>query len=90
MVFGRITLVHAAEFLEGHSQAAFNQMVIRLELEQEIPAGTGMSVQKKCVVLARIVTLYPETPLRDVGGTHFPWGGHGSRGSRDCEAGVWF
>ena len=60
--------MHAAEFLEGHSQAAFNQMVIRLELEQEIPAGTGMSVQKKCVVLARIVTLYPEKPLETLEG----------------------
>ena len=42
--------------LEGHSQAAFNQIVVRLELEQEIPVDTGMSVQKKCAALARIVT----------------------------------
>jgi hypothetical protein len=38
-------------------------MVVRLELEQEIPANTGVSVQKKCATLARIVTSHPDTPL---------------------------
>ena len=62
-MFSRLTLVYATEFLEYHSQAAFNQMVVRLELEQEIPANTGVSVQKKCATLARIVTGHPDTPL---------------------------
>ena len=62
-MFSRLTLVYATEFLEYHSQAAFNQMVVRLELEQEIPANTGVSVQKKCATLARIVTSHPDTPL---------------------------
>lgn len=62
-MFSRLTLVYATEFLEYHSQAAFNQMVVRLELEQEIPANTGVSVQKKCSTLARIVTSRPDTPL---------------------------
>ena len=53
--FARTTLVAAAELLERHSQAAFNQMVVRLELEAEIPEGTSMSVAKKCGRLARIV-----------------------------------
>lgn len=68
MVFSRVTLVAATEVLEGHSQAAFNQMVVRLELEQEIPASTAMSVQKKCAVLARIVVRRSETPLETLEG----------------------
>ena len=67
-VFSRVTLVSATEFLERHTQAAFNQMVVRLELEQEIPANTGMSVQKKCTELAKIVTRHPKTPLETLDG----------------------
>ena len=48
-------MVAAAEALEVHSQASFNQMVVRLGLEDEIPEDTGTSVQKKCAKLARIV-----------------------------------
>ena len=68
IVFSRVTLVYATELLAGHSQAAFNQMVVRLELEQEIPADTGISVQKKCAELAGIVTRRPETPLETLEG----------------------
>ena len=53
--FNRRTLVAAAESLERRTQAGFNQMVVRLELEDQIPEDTGMSVQKKCARLARIV-----------------------------------
>ena len=67
-MFSRVTLVYATEFLEGHSHAAFNQMVVRLELEREIPADTGMSVQKKCAELARIGARRPETPLETLDG----------------------
>lgn len=45
----------AAESLERHTQAGFNQMVVRLELEDQIPEDTSMSVQKKCARLARLV-----------------------------------
>jgi hypothetical protein len=34
--FTRPTLIAAVELLEGHSQARFNQMVLRLGLEDEI------------------------------------------------------
>lgn len=61
--FGRTTLVAAAEFLEGHVQAGFNQMAVRLELEREIPEDTGMSVQKKCARLARIVANDPDREI---------------------------
>ncbi len=54
-MFSRITLVAAAEALESHSQAEFNQMVVRLELEDHIPDDYSMSVPKKCAALARIV-----------------------------------
>ena len=68
VAFSRLTLVAASEFLEGHSQAAFNQMVVRLELEEEIPTDTKMSVQKKCAELARLVTRRSETPLETMEG----------------------
>jgi len=53
--FCRATLVAAAEFLAEHTQASFNQMVVRLELEHEIPEDEGMSVNRKCAQLGRIV-----------------------------------
>ncbi len=55
--FTRPTLIAAAELLERHTQASFDQMVLRLGLEQEIPAGTGLSVAKKCGQLGRLVVL---------------------------------
>ena len=62
-MFCRVTLVAAAELLEMHSQATFNQMMVRLELELDIPMNTAMSVGKKCAELARIVVGQPDTPL---------------------------
>ena len=53
--FSRPTLIAAVELLEGHSQARFNQMILRLGLEDEIGSGTALSVAKKCALLGRIV-----------------------------------
>lgn len=53
--FTRPTLVAAVELLELHSQARFNQVVLRLGLEDEISSDTGISVTKKCDLLGRIV-----------------------------------
>lgn len=53
--FSRPTLIAAVELLEGHSQARFNQMVLRLGLENEIDSGTALSVAKKCDMLGRMV-----------------------------------
>lgn len=53
--FTRPTLIAAVELLEQHSQARFNQVVLRLGLEDEIPSSTGISVAKKCDMLGRIV-----------------------------------
>ena len=67
-MFSRVTLLAATELLVGHFQAGFDQMVVRLELEQEIPADTGISVQKKCAHLARIVVDRSEEQLETVDG----------------------
>lgn len=53
--FSRPTLIAAVELLEGHSQARFNQVVLRLGLEGEMPVGTEVSVAKKCALLGRLV-----------------------------------
>jgi hypothetical protein len=53
--FTRPTLLAAVELLELHSQAKFNQMALRLGLEDEIPSTTSISVAKKCDLLGRIV-----------------------------------
>ncbi len=53
--FTRPTLLAAVELLELHSQAKFNQMVLRLGLEDEISSSTALSVAKKCDLLARAV-----------------------------------
>jgi hypothetical protein len=55
--FSRPTLIAAVELLEGHSQARFNQMVLRLGLEDEIGSGTAVSVAKTCDILGRVVLI---------------------------------
>ena len=40
----RPTLIATVELLEGHSLARFNQMVLRLGLEDEIDSGATVSV----------------------------------------------
>jgi hypothetical protein len=53
--FSRPTLIAAVELLENHTQARFNQVVLRLGLEDEIDSGTALSVAKKCDMLGRVV-----------------------------------
>jgi hypothetical protein len=53
--FSRSTLVAAVELLEQHSQARFNQLVLRLGLQDEIPSTTTVSVARKCGLLGEIV-----------------------------------
>ncbi len=45
--FTRPTLIAATEIQERHTQASFDQMTLRLGLEDAIPDGTGFSVAKK-------------------------------------------
>lgn len=67
--FTRPTLVAAVELLEQHSQARFNQMVLRLGLEDEVPSSTGISVANKCALLGRIVVQRAENVVETLGGT---------------------
>lgn len=66
--FTRPTLIAAIELLEQHSQARFNQVVLRLGLEDEITSSTSLSVAKKCDLLGRIVVQRAEDVLQTVDG----------------------
>ena len=63
MPFTRPTLIAAVELLEGHSQGRFNQMVLRLGLEDDITSSTGLSVTNKCDLLGRIADSGASRPL---------------------------
>ena len=67
--FSRPTLIAAVELLESHSQARFNQMVLRLGLEDEISSGTAVSVAKKCDILGRIIVQQADQVLDTLGGS---------------------
>lgn len=67
--FTRPTLVAAVELLEQHSQARFNQMVLRLGLEDEVPTNTTISVANKCAVLGRIVVQRAENVVETLDGS---------------------
>ncbi len=67
--FSRPTLIAAVELLEGHSQARFNQMVLRLGLEDEIGSGTAVSIAKKCDILGRIIVQRADQVLDTLGGS---------------------
>ena len=51
-----------------HTQAGFNQMVMRLRLEDQIPEDFGMSVRKKCARLARLVVRDVQRPVETTQG----------------------
>jgi hypothetical protein len=54
--FTRPTVVAAIEFLgEMLTQAKFDQLAVRLGLDDEIPQGPAKSVAAKCALLARLV-----------------------------------
>ena len=67
--FTRPTLIAAVEFLEQHSQARFNQVVLRLGLEDDISSSTALSVAKKCDLLGRIVVQRAGSVLDTLDGT---------------------
>jgi len=67
--FSRPTLIAAVEVLEGHTQARFNQLVLRLGIESEIDSDTAVSVAKKVGILGRIVVQRSETLLDTLDGT---------------------
>ncbi len=69
MKFTRPTLVAATELLEGHTQADFDQMIIRLNLENHITESTKVSVKKKCALLARILVNNPNFSIETFDGS---------------------
>ncbi|MCW2338170.1 hypothetical protein M2337_002403 [Sphingobium sp. B2D3A] len=67
--FTRPTLLAAVEMLERHTQASFDQMTLRLGLENEVSEGSGISVAKKVGQLGRIVVQRSGTVLQTVQGS---------------------
>lgn len=67
--FTRPTIVAAAEMLEHHTQASFETMVLRLALESQIPEGAGLSVAKKCGLVARVVIARPDLVVHTLDGS---------------------
>lgn len=67
--FTRPTLLAAVELLELHSQAKFNQMVLRLGLEDEVSSSTTISIAKKCDLLGRIILQRTDTILETLDGS---------------------
>lgn len=67
--FTRPTLIAAVEMLERHTQASFDQMVLRLGLEDEVSAGAGLSVAKKCSQVGRLVVQRTAQVLQTVEGS---------------------
>jgi len=67
--FTRPTIIAAVEVLEGNTQARFNQMVLRLGLENEVTDSTGVSVAAKCAQLGRIVVQRAQQPVETLEGT---------------------
>lgn len=67
--FTRPTIVAAIEFLgEKLTQAKFDQLTVRLDLDDEIPQGPGMSVTAKSALLARIVNQRATQVVSTLGG----------------------
>lgn len=68
--FTRPTLLAAIELLEAQlSQAKFNQLVLRLGLEQSIPDDTSVSVGKKAAQLGRAVLANGSHVVRTLDGS---------------------
>jgi len=66
--FSRPTVVAATQLLEQHTQARFNQMVVRLGLENDVSQGTTISVGKKIAALGKIVVARADQVLQTVDG----------------------
>ncbi|WBO21747.1 hypothetical protein [Sphingomonas abietis] len=67
--FTRPTLLAAVELLERHNQAAFDQMTLRLGLEEEVSEGSGISVAKKVGQVGRILVKRSGDVLQTVEGS---------------------
>jgi hypothetical protein len=67
--FTRPTIIAAVEFLDTRlTQARFNQLVVRIGLEAEIPSDSSLSVPKKSDLLSRYVLQRPDEIVQTVNG----------------------
>lgn len=70
VTFTRPTIVAAVALLSDRlTQAAFNHMVLRIGLENDIPSDTSLSVSKKGDRLGRIVMQRPDEPVETLDGS---------------------
>jgi len=67
--FTRPTLLAAVELVERHTQAGFEQMTLRLGLENEVSEGAGISVGKKVGQLGRVLVQRTADVIQTVEGT---------------------
>lgn len=67
--FTRPTLVAAVELLERHTQAQFNQMILRLGLEEQVSSSTMISVANKCALLGRLIVQRADEVCETLSGT---------------------
>jgi len=67
--FTRPTILAAVELFDFQSQASFDQAVLRLGLENDIPSDTSLSVKKKCGLLGRIAVQRATEVLSTLDGT---------------------
>lgn len=66
--FSRPTVIAATELFEQHTQARFNQAVLRLGLEHDVSQDTSVSVGKKIAVLGKIVVARANQVLQTIDG----------------------
>jgi hypothetical protein len=66
--FSRPTIIAAVECVDLHTQGRFDQMVLRLGLENDIPQGGNVSVTKKSALLGRVVLQKPAYEIVTVDG----------------------
>lgn len=66
--FTRPTIVAATAMFERLNQASFDQMVLRLCLENEVLSDSGISVAKKCAQVGRVVIQRGQQVIQTVDG----------------------
>jgi hypothetical protein len=68
--FTRPTVTAAIALIDARmSQAKFDHLVLRLGLEQQIPADTSMSVSKKAALMGRLVMTHGAQLVQTIDGT---------------------
>lgn len=67
--FTRPTLIAAIEFLGARlTQAQFDQLIVRLNLSNHIPLGSGKSVTAKSALLGNVASQYSESVIATIDG----------------------